>query len=88
MSRSYAGALVNMPDEDNNPLQRGDWVRMNELGRERHPRLASRVGQIIGISKYPDGVRVRWSGFKSAGVIYKSYLERISEIETSFPSEG
>ncbi|WP_234826887.1 hypothetical protein [Rhodopseudomonas palustris] len=60
------------PDQ---PLGRGDRVRMSALGRERHPRYGNREGVIVGQGS-PSSWRVKFDDRKTVQAIHQDYLER------------
>lgn len=54
----------------------GDRVRMNELGRSRHPRYDGR--QAVVVRKAPaSGWRVLFDGRNSLLTIHRDYLEKV-----------
>ena len=64
---SLAPALSSM-------LEPGLRVRMNALGRERHPRYGLREGIILGRGS-PSSWRVQFDDRRSVQAIHQSYLE-------------
>lgn len=54
----------------------GARVRMNALGRARHPRYGLREGTIVGCGS-PGSRRVKFDDRKTALSIYKGYLELV-----------
>ncbi|WP_245407737.1 hypothetical protein [Rhodopseudomonas faecalis] len=52
----------------------GARVRMNALGRARHPRYGLREGTIVGCGS-PSSRRVKFDDRKTVLSIYKGYLE-------------
>ncbi len=67
LSPSMAPALSSM-------LEPGLRVRMNALGRERHPRYGAREGVIVGRGS-PSSWRVQFDERRSVQAIHQSYLE-------------
>jgi hypothetical protein len=55
-------------------LNLGIRVRMNVLGRERHPRYGAREGVIVGRGS-PSSWRVQFDERRSVQAIHQSYLE-------------
>ena len=52
----------------------GARVRMNALGRARHPRYGLREGTIVGCGS-PSSRRIKFDDRKTVLSIYKGYLE-------------
>ncbi|TAH68598.1 MAG: hypothetical protein EWM45_03745 [Rhodopseudomonas palustris] len=70
MSRDSLGG-----DEDLDLLLTiGARVRMNALGRARHPRYGLREGTIVGCGS-PSSRRIKFDDRKTVLSIYKGYLE-------------
>ena len=55
----------------------GDRVRLSALGTSRCPRLANKVGFIVGLSVYVNSVAVLLDGNKSPRTIHGAYLEAL-----------
>jgi hypothetical protein len=49
-------------------------VGMTELGKERNPKLAERIGVVYGPSRYPNTIRVLWDGNRSPNAYHRSYI--------------
>jgi hypothetical protein len=58
----------------------GDRIQMSELGASRCPRLADKIGTIVGRSIYVNSVGVLFDGNKSSRTVHCNYLE---SLETS-----
>lgn len=72
MSRDSLGG-----DEDLDLLLTiGARVRMNALGRARHPRYGLREGTIVGCGS-PSSRRIKFDDRKTVLSIYKGYLELV-----------
>jgi hypothetical protein len=59
-------------------LFRGARVRMNEFGRERHPRYGDRAGLIVGQGS-PSSWRVKFDERRTIQAIHQNYLEQVPE---------
>lgn len=57
-------------------LERGACVRMNTLGRERHPKYGDRQGVIVGKGS-PSSWRVKFDERVNVQAIHEDYLERV-----------
>jgi hypothetical protein len=57
----------------------GARVRMSKLGLLRSPKMAGRVGTVIGSAASGTGVRIRFDGLRSSETIHHSYLETIAD---------
>ena len=57
----------------------GDRVRLSALGAVRCPRLAGKVGTVIGRSVYVNSVAVVLDGTRSRMTIHSAYLEVLVE---------
>jgi hypothetical protein len=55
-------------------LFHGARVRMNQLGRERHPKYGDREGLIVGRGS-PSSWRVKFDERKTVQAIHRDYLE-------------
>ncbi len=69
--RNASPSLAPAVDAD---LAPGLRVRMNALGRERHPRYGSREGVIVGRGS-PSSWRIRFDERRAIQAIHQSYLE-------------
>src|SRR5712672_4028602 len=67
---------TNTPLEAKQPLARGDRVRMNALGRARHPRYGDLQGVIVGRGS-PSSWRIKFDERKCVQAIHQAYLERV-----------
>jgi hypothetical protein len=56
----------------------GSRVRMSALGAERCPRLAEKIGTVVGGSIYNNSVSIRFDGKKSAVTLHRNYIEGIA----------
>jgi hypothetical protein len=56
----------------------GDRVRLSSLGTARCPRLAGKIGTVVGRSIYVNSVAVLLDGTKSRKTVHNAYLELIS----------
>lgn len=54
----------------------GDRVRMNELGRSRHPRYGERQAVVVRRAA-ASGWRVQFDGRNSLQTIHRDYLEKV-----------
>lgn len=54
----------------------GDRVRMNELGRSRHPRYGEREAVVVRKAA-ASGWRVQFDGRNSLQTIHRDYLEKV-----------
>ena len=57
----------------------GDRVRLSALGAVRCPRLAGKIGTVVGRSVYVNSVVVILDGTKSRRTIHSAYLELLME---------
>jgi hypothetical protein len=57
----------------------GDRVRMNELGRRRHPKYGERQAVVIAASS-PNSYRMRFDGRLSDVTAHASYLEKVESL--------
>ena len=57
----------------------GDRVRLSALGAVRCPRLAGKIGTVVGRSVYVNSVAVILDGTKSRRTIHCAYLEVLME---------
>jgi len=57
----------------------GDRVRLSALGAVRCPRLAGKIGTVVGRSVYVNSVAVILDGTKSRRTIHSAYLEVLME---------
>jgi ribosomal protein L21E len=57
----------------------GDRVKLSSLGTTRCPRLAGKVGTVVGRSIYVNSVAILLDGTKSRKTVHNAYLEVISE---------
>jgi hypothetical protein len=55
----------------------GDRVRLSGLGASRCPRLANKVGTIVGSSIYANSVSIRFDGNRSSSTLHGDYIEAI-----------
>ena len=55
----------------------GDRVKLSALGAIRCPRLASKIGTVVGRSVYVNSVAVLLDGNKSPRTIHAAYLETV-----------
>ena len=55
----------------------GDRVKFSSLGEKRCPRLAGKIGTVVGRSIYVNSVAVLLDGNKSPRTIYGAYLEAV-----------
>ena len=69
--RNASPSLAPAPDAH---LAPGVRVRMNALGRERHPRYGVREGVIVGRGS-PSSWRIRFDERRAIQAIHQSYLE-------------
>jgi hypothetical protein len=53
----------------------GDRVRVSALGALRCPRLAGKIGTVVGRSIYKTSFSVRIDGNKTSSTIYGDYIE-------------
>lgn len=60
----------------------GSRFRISALGAARCPRLANKLGTIVGKSNYPSSVSVLFDGNKSTSKLHRDYIERIHEAES------
>jgi hypothetical protein len=58
-------------------LSIGDRVQISTLGASRRPRLAGKVGTIVGRSIYANSVSVRLDGNKTTSTFHRDYLQLI-----------
>ena len=57
----------------------GTRFRMSELGAVRCPRLAGKVGTVVGMSRYNTGLTVLFDGNKSSTCLHRDYILPIFE---------
>jgi hypothetical protein len=55
----------------------GDRVKLSSLGKVRCPRLADRIGTVVGYSVYVSSVVVLLDGNKRSSTIHGAYLETV-----------
>jgi hypothetical protein len=63
----------------NRDLSLGDRVRLSALGAARCPRLAGKIGTVVGRSLYVNSFVVILDGTKSRRTIHSAYLELLME---------
>ena len=61
----------------------GDRVQISALGALRCPRLANKIGTIVGRSMYVSCARVLLDGNKSATTIHRNYVEAIASTDAA-----
>lgn len=59
-------------------LKIGQRFQFSALGKSRNPRLADKVGVVIGVGRIGNSVRVRLDSAKSNVTFHRSYLEPLS----------
>ena len=59
----------------------GDRVGLSSLGAVRCPRLAGKIGTVVGRGVYLNSVVVILDGSKSRKTIHSAYLEMFLELE-------
>lgn len=64
---------------DSHKIVIGTRFRMSELGAVRCPRLAEKVGTVVGTSRYNTGLTVLFDGNKSSTCLHRDYILPISE---------
>jgi hypothetical protein len=66
----------------------GARFKMSELGATRCPRLASKVGTVVGIKSRYGSVSVCFDGNKSGTLLHRDYIEviSISQAESERPT--
>ena len=57
----------------------GDRVRLSSLGAVRCPRLAGKIGTVVGWGVYVNSVVIILDGSKSRRTIHSAYLEVLME---------
>jgi len=57
----------------------GDRVTLSSLGAVRCPRLAGKIGTVVGWGVYVNSVVIILDGSKSRRTIHSAYLERFLE---------
>lgn len=67
------GSIIARPD-----LVLGARVRLNDLGRERHPKQRTKIGKIVGRGS-PSSRRVLFDGLKATQTIHQDYLEIVTD---------
>jgi len=55
----------------------GQRFQFSSLGKSRNPRLADKVGVVIGVGRIGNSVRVRLDSAKSNVTFHRSYLEAL-----------
>lgn len=63
--------------EDAGEIRVGHRFRMSELGMARCPRIAHKVGTVVGLIEYSKVVHVRFDGNKLKTSINRDYIERV-----------
>lgn len=58
-------------------LKLGQRCRLNQLGRERSPRLSHGLGTVVGVDR--SSIRVIFDGRKSITSLHKTYVEGAEE---------
>ena len=64
---------------DESRFSLGDRVRLSALGAVRCPRLADKIGTVVGRSVYVNSVVVILDGTRSRRTIHSAYLEVLME---------
>jgi len=64
------------PPGDTAEIRVGHRFRMSELGMARCPRIAHKVGTVVGLIEYSKTVIVRFDGNKLKTSINRDYIER------------
>jgi hypothetical protein len=54
----------------------GDRFQISPRGALRHPRLAGKIGTIVGKSIYVNSFSVRIDGNRSTSTLHRDYLEK------------
>jgi hypothetical protein len=64
-----------MTNQDTDILPIGARIKMSELGAVRCPRLADKIGTVIGASsRYYGSITVRFDGNKTATALHRDYI--------------
>lgn len=66
----------------------GTRFKMSALGALRCPRLAEKVGTIVGMSRYNTGVTVLFDGKKTATCLHKDYISPVQALDDAVPHRG
>src|SRR5258708_29527309 len=76
MGRVRSGMRTNTSLQAKQSLAPGDRVRMNALGRARHPRYGDLQGLIVGRGS-PSSWRIKFDERRCIQAIHQDYLERV-----------
>jgi hypothetical protein len=57
----------------------GARFKLSELGASRSPRLAVKIGTIIGVGRHNSSITVMFDGNKSPTSLHRDYIEPISK---------
>jgi hypothetical protein len=60
---------------NNRALERGDIVRLSELGRKK-VKKPERQGRVLSVSPTGSQIKVQWDGLKTPYMVHASFLER------------
>jgi hypothetical protein len=71
--------VSNITDSQTSRIAIGTRFKMSALGAVRCPRLAEKVGTIVGMSRYNTGVTVLFDGNKTATCLHKDYISPVHE---------
>jgi hypothetical protein len=57
----------------------GTRFKMNKLGAVRCPRLADKVGVVVGVSRHTTGITVLFDGDRRPTCLHRDYISSTSE---------
>jgi hypothetical protein len=69
----------NTIDRQTRKIAVGTRIKMSALGTVRCPRLARKIGTVVGMSHYNTGVTVLFDGNKTSTCLHRDYISPISE---------
>ena len=65
--------------EEARQLSKGDRVHLRELGFSRHLRDSEKGGTIVGLTQYPNSLRIIWDGSRWPVTMHRYYLKLLEE---------
>jgi hypothetical protein len=65
------------------PLKLGSRFQLTQLGAERCSKLIGQTGIIVGFSRANGSIRVLFDGTKTARSLHRTYIEPVTEANTS-----
>lgn len=75
-------------DKRQSTFRIGQRFQFSALGKSRNPRLADKVGTVVGVGRTANSLRVRFDGARSSVTFHGSYLEPSSFETEPIPMKG